>query len=129
MYGTTGTVTEEVKQAVESLSKNARTKVWTHISGGGGRSGNEAQLHSAESSDAGSLLLAIKKEADEFYKELKEGKHRYRRLYVSNHHFTGEDLTSRIVLCYGNTQMSRILILHFSIQRSNLSTIQLRVER
>ncbi|KAJ5162792.1 uncharacterized protein N7500_004622 [Penicillium coprophilum] len=81
MYGTTGKVTEEVKQAVESLRKNARVKVWTHISGGGGSS-DVVETFATEDPDSGSQLLAIKKEADEFYKELKDGKHRYRRFAV-----------------------------------------------
>ncbi|OQE46824.1 hypothetical protein PENCOP_c001G05888 [Penicillium coprophilum] len=81
MYGTTGKVTEEVKQAVESLRKNASVKVWTHISGGGGSS-DVVEAFATEDPDSGSQLLAIKKEADEFYKELKDGKHRYRRFAV-----------------------------------------------
>ncbi|KAJ5096143.1 hypothetical protein NUU61_005499 [Penicillium alfredii] len=81
MYGTTGKVTEEVKQALESLKKNAHVKVWTHLSGGGNRS-DVVETCAAEEPDGGSQLLAVKKEADEFYKELKDGKHRYRRSAV-----------------------------------------------
>ncbi|KAJ5180526.1 hypothetical protein N7492_003736 [Penicillium capsulatum] len=84
MYGTTGKVTEEVKQAVESLQKNARVRVWTHLSGGGGSS-DAIETYAADDPDSGSKdspLLAIKTAADEFYKELKEGKHRYRRFAV-----------------------------------------------
>ncbi|KAE8332435.1 hypothetical protein BDV39DRAFT_200057 [Aspergillus sergii] len=82
MYGSTGTVTEEIRQAVESLHKNSRTKVWTHISGGGRRNGNETQSYSAESPDASSQLIRIKEEADEFYRQLMRGEHPYRRFAV-----------------------------------------------
>jgi hypothetical protein len=85
MYGTTGKVTEEVQQAIESLQKNARVRVWTHLSGGGDSS-DAVKTYAADNPDSDSKdspLLAIKTAADEFYKELKEGKHRYRRLFVS----------------------------------------------
>jgi hypothetical protein len=123
MYGTTGKVTEEVKQAVDSLRKNARVKVWTHVSGGGGSS-DVVETCAAEDPDGGSQLLAIKKEADEFYKELKDGKHRYRRLCVSIHFFAVQELISRLVRCYGRTPMSQISIIH-----SNRSTTPLRAGR
>lgn len=123
MYGTTGKVTEEVKQAVNSLQKNARIKVWTHISGSGGSS-NVTETSAADDSDSGSQLLAIKKEADQFYKELKDGKQRYRRLCVSIHFFLVQELISKLARCYGRTPTSRI-----SIMPLNRSTTLLRVER
>jgi hypothetical protein len=123
MYGTTGKVTEEVKQAVESLRKNARVKVSTHISGGGG-SNDIVETSATEDPDGGSQLLAIKREADEFYKELKAGKHRYRRLCVSIHFIEVKELISKLVRCYGRTPMSRISAIPL-----NRSTTPLRVVR
>ncbi|RAL08229.1 uncharacterized protein BO97DRAFT_408450 [Aspergillus homomorphus CBS 101889] len=79
MYGATGKVTEEVKTAVQHINKNSRTRVRMHVSGGGGTT-----LFSAESDsdESGSQLYEIKKQADNFYQELKEGKHRYRRFAI-----------------------------------------------
>lgn len=79
MYGVTGKVTNEVKKAVENISKNSSTRVWIHISGGGTKL-LSTESNSSEPDDSGAQLLEIKKQADQFYQELKEGKHRYRRL-------------------------------------------------
>ncbi|GJP95178.1 hypothetical protein AnigIFM59636_001955 [Aspergillus niger] len=77
MYGVTGSVTNEVRSAVETINRHSRVTVWIHTSGGGGRSGViHAEPHDGEDSP----LFAIKEGADDFYQELREGKHRYRRL-------------------------------------------------
>ncbi|GLA52056.1 hypothetical protein AnigIFM63604_008684 [Aspergillus niger] len=77
MYGVTGSVTNEVRSAVETINRHSRVTVWIHTSGGGGRSGViHAEPHDGEDSP----LFAIKEGADNFYQELREGKHRYRRL-------------------------------------------------
>ncbi|GAT26855.1 similar to An01g09970 [Aspergillus luchuensis] len=76
MYGVTGSVTNEVRSAVETINRHSRVTVWIHTSGGGGRSGViHAEPHDGEDSP----LFAIKEGADNFYQELREGKHRYRR--------------------------------------------------
>ncbi|GLA25711.1 hypothetical protein CBS115989_2560 [Aspergillus niger] len=76
MYGVTGSVTNEVRSAVETINRHSRVTVWIHTSGGGGRSGViHAEPHDGEDSP----LFAIKEGADDFYQELREGKHRYRR--------------------------------------------------
>ncbi|KAI2845274.1 hypothetical protein CBS63078_6666 [Aspergillus niger] len=76
MYGVTGSVTNEVRSAVEAINRHSRVTVWIHTSGGGGRSGViHAEPHDGEDSP----LFAIKEGADDFYQELREGKHRYRR--------------------------------------------------
>lgn len=77
MYGVAGSVTEEVKKAVETINKHSRVTVWIHTSGGGGRAG---VIHAEPHDGDDSPLLAIKEGADNFYEELREGKHRYRRL-------------------------------------------------
>ncbi|GKZ22551.1 hypothetical protein AbraIFM66951_006465 [Aspergillus brasiliensis] len=76
MYGVAGSVTEEVKKAVETINKHSRVTVWIHTSGGGGRAG---VIHAEPHDGDDSPLLAIKEGADNFYEELREGKHRYRR--------------------------------------------------
>ncbi|GKZ37585.1 hypothetical protein AbraIFM66950_009199 [Aspergillus brasiliensis] len=76
MYGVTGSVTNEVRSAVETINRHSRVTVWIHTSGGGGRAGViHAEPHDGEDSP----LFAIKEGADNFYQELREGKHRYRR--------------------------------------------------
>lgn len=80
MYGVTGEVTEEVKTATESLQKNSQISTWIHISGGGERTPEVKKLEATSGEE--SPLLSIKKQADDFYQELKDGKHKYRRLSV-----------------------------------------------
>jgi hypothetical protein len=79
MYGVTGEVTEEVKNAVSSIQKSSRTTIWIHISGGGNKLA-ETRRFDAGPEDDDSPLFKIKKQADDFYQELKDGKHKYRRL-------------------------------------------------
>ncbi|KAH1785927.1 hypothetical protein KXX36_007676 [Aspergillus fumigatus] len=81
MYGVTGEVTEEVKHAVSSIQKNSRITIWIHISGGGTKLGETKRIDSGPD-DEDSPLFKIKKEADNFYQELKDGKHKYRRFGV-----------------------------------------------
>ncbi|KAE8132755.1 hypothetical protein BDV38DRAFT_260398 [Aspergillus pseudotamarii] len=76
MYGVTGSVTNEVRSAVETINKHSRVTVWIHTSGGGGRAG---VIHAEPHDGDDSPLFAIKEGADNFYQELREGKHRYRR--------------------------------------------------
>lgn len=78
MYGVTGEVTEEVKTAATTLQKNSRISTWIHISGGGTKAPEVKKLEAASGDE--SPLFGIKKQADEFYQELKDGKHKYRRL-------------------------------------------------
>lgn len=79
MYGVTGEVTDEVKKAVSSIQKNSRITTWIHISGGGNKLAETKRID-AGPQDEGSPLFEIKKQADNFYQELKDGKHKYRRL-------------------------------------------------
>ncbi|KAE8410644.1 hypothetical protein BDV36DRAFT_302580 [Aspergillus pseudocaelatus] len=76
MYGVTGSVTNEVRSAVETINKHSRVTVWIHTSGGGGRAG---VIHAEPHDGDDSPLFAIKEGADNFHQELREGKHRYRR--------------------------------------------------
>ncbi|KAE8141503.1 hypothetical protein BDV38DRAFT_278858 [Aspergillus pseudotamarii] len=81
MYGATGEVTEEVKNAVSSIQKNSRTTIWIHISGGGNKLAATKRID-ATPEDGDSPLFEIKKQADNFYQEVKDGKHKYRRFGV-----------------------------------------------
>lgn len=74
MYGVTGEVTQEVKNAVEKLNRLSTIKIVINETSGTSAKG----MHIKETMT--SDLLAIKTMADAFYKAADEGKHNYIRL-------------------------------------------------
>jgi len=77
MYGATGEVSNEVKNAVSSLQKHSEVRIVIHESTG--VSNSKTERIESENSD----LLAIKARADKFYDDAGAGKHNYIRLYVT----------------------------------------------
>ncbi|OJZ79684.1 hypothetical protein ASPFODRAFT_54808 [Aspergillus luchuensis CBS 106.47] len=71
MYGVTGEVTEEVKNAVSSIQKNSRTTVWIHIFGGGKKLVESKRIDSGPEDDD-SPLFKIKEQAEAFYNNLQK---------------------------------------------------------
>ena len=74
MYGVTGTVTNEVRTAVQTIQRNSRVRIIIHESSGSPR----GAVTTTE--DAGSDLFAIKDRADKFYDDAGRGVHNYIRL-------------------------------------------------
>ncbi|PKX88450.1 uncharacterized protein P174DRAFT_426047 [Aspergillus novofumigatus IBT 16806] len=81
MYGADIGVDEEMRKAVENIEKHAEVKCSIHQEGGTRfRRKGSVTDDGSESSD----FLYIKKQADKFYEEAKQGQHKYRRLQVSS---------------------------------------------
>lgn len=77
MYGVTGEVTQEVKNAVEKINSLSTVKIVINETSATNH-GNGVRVKETFATD----LLAVKDMADEFYKAVDAGRHNYIRLWV-----------------------------------------------
>lgn len=78
MYGVTGEVSNEVKDAVSFLQKNSEVRIVIHESTGGSSQGlpqTATETIEPQNSD----MLAIKERADKFYNDAVAGQHNFIR--------------------------------------------------
>ncbi|QSZ36822.1 hypothetical protein DSL72_006705 [Monilinia vaccinii-corymbosi] len=85
MYGVTGEVTQEVKNAVENLKRLSTIRIIINETS----STNSRGVHIKETRT--SDLLAVKALADAFYKDVNEGRHNYRRFALLEKYDTLSD--------------------------------------
>ncbi|TGO07349.1 hypothetical protein BTUL_0289g00010 [Botrytis tulipae] len=89
MYGVTGEVTQEVKNAVDKINKLSTVKIVINETSAT-NNGNSVRVKETFATD----LLAVKNMADEFYKAVDAGKHNYIRFALLGQYTTLPDFNS-----------------------------------